>query len=490
MKAVLYARVSSKEQEKEGFSIPAQEKLLREYAHKNNIKVVKEFTDVETAKTAGRTQFGKMVEYLHNNREVRIILVEKTDRLYRNFRDYVLLEDLDLEIHLVKENETISKDSRSHSKFIHGIKLLMAKNYIDNLSEEVKKGMKEKAEQGRWPAQAPFGYTNNKTIHTIEVDPKTAPFVMRMYELYATGEYSLSSLCKFLKAEGVKSRNGHYLAKGVIEPILKNPFYYGEFIWNGKQYPGVHEPLITRDLYNKVQRILRRPGKPKSRKGDFAFTGLLKCGRCGCQITAEKKKGKYIYYHCTGGKGKCNQPYIKEEDLDEKFADIVKAIQTEKDVVDWIKSTLKDSYQEEKEFHEKEVKRLNTKYNNLQSRINKAYEDRLDGIIDDGYWLDVSAKWRSEQDRIKGLIERYENANRNYLDQGSQILELAQDAYFQYVRKEPIEKRRLLNYLLSNCTLDNLTLYPTYKKPFNFIAECTKLKEKLPRQDSNLRPAD
>ncbi|MCK4373522.1 MAG: recombinase family protein, partial [candidate division Zixibacteria bacterium] len=126
MKCVLYARVSSKEQEKEGFSIPAQRKLLREYAAKHSLKVVSEFTDVETAKAAGRTEFGKMVQFLKDNTETRIVLVEKTDRLYRNFRDYVLLEELDLEIHLVKEGEIISQDSRSHAKFIYGIKLLMA----------------------------------------------------------------------------------------------------------------------------------------------------------------------------------------------------------------------------------------------------------------------------------------------------------------------------------------------------------------------------
>ncbi len=148
MKCVIYARVSSKEREKEGFSIPAQQKLLREYAAKQGIKVAQEFTDVETAKTAGRAQFGKMVEYLKVHLDVKIILVEKTDRLYRNFRDYLLLEDLNIEIHLVKENEIISKDSRSHAKFIHGIKVLMAKNYIDNLSEEVKKGCGRKRNKG------------------------------------------------------------------------------------------------------------------------------------------------------------------------------------------------------------------------------------------------------------------------------------------------------------------------------------------------------
>ena len=146
--AVLYARVSSKEQEREGYSIPAQLQLLHDYAKTKRLKIVREFIDVETAKVAGRNQFGKMVEFLHNQKGlqkgVQQILVEKTDRLYRNFKDYVILEDLGVLIHLVNENDILGKDSRSHAKLIHGLKVLLAKNFLDNLSEEVKKGHLEK----------------------------------------------------------------------------------------------------------------------------------------------------------------------------------------------------------------------------------------------------------------------------------------------------------------------------------------------------------
>lgn len=120
--AVLYARVSSKEQEKEGFSIPAQTKLLRSYATTRGISVVREFVDVETAKHSGRTGFGEMLAFLRRSTSCRVILVEKTDRLYRNLRDWVTLDDLDLEIHFVKEGVVLSHDSRSSEKFIHGIK--------------------------------------------------------------------------------------------------------------------------------------------------------------------------------------------------------------------------------------------------------------------------------------------------------------------------------------------------------------------------------
>ena len=174
-KAVVYARVSSKEQEKEGFSIPAQLKLLKEYATAISLAVTQEYVDVETAKQAGRAAFGEMVAYLKSHPAVRVLLVEKTDRLYRNLKDWVTVDELGVEIHFPKEGAVLSRESRSSEKFMHGIKVLMAKNYIDNLSEETRKGMQEKAEQGIWPTVAPLGYRNvagsdGKKI--IEPDPE------------------------------------------------------------------------------------------------------------------------------------------------------------------------------------------------------------------------------------------------------------------------------------------------------------------------------
>src|SRR5262245_41129422 len=120
--AVVYARVSSKDQEKEGFSIPAQQKLLRQYAQSQHFTITREFVDVETAKRAGRTDFGQMLVYLRQHRETcRVLLVEKTDRLYRNIKDWVTLEEFNLDIHFVKENVVLSSDSRSSEKFMHGI---------------------------------------------------------------------------------------------------------------------------------------------------------------------------------------------------------------------------------------------------------------------------------------------------------------------------------------------------------------------------------
>src|SRR5918995_1206550 len=207
--AVMYARVSSKEQEKEGFSIPAQLKFLKEYAAANGFAVAQEFVDVETAKQTGRAAFGQMVAYLKAHPSVRVLLVEKTDRLYRNLKDWVTVDELEVEIHLVKEGVVLSRESRSSEKFMHGIKVLMAKNYIDNLSEETRKGMTEKAAQGFWPSNAPLGYRNvarGDGRKIIVPDEETAPVIRKMFEWYAWGDMSTQEVTKRARAAGLVFR--------------------------------------------------------------------------------------------------------------------------------------------------------------------------------------------------------------------------------------------------------------------------------------------
>jgi len=286
-KAVTYARVSSKEQEKEGFSIPAQLDLLKAYALKNEIEIAEEFIDVETAKQAGRNSFNQMICYLKEMPSIKTILCEKTDRLYRNFRDFVTVDDLDLTIHLVKEGEVLSEDSKSHQKFIHGIKLLMAKNYIDNLSEEVKKGHAKKAELGEYPSVAPIGYHNNRETHKIEIDPVKAPVIKKLFELYSLGTHSLRDLSSIAKAENLIGKRGSYVSKSRIQRMLNNPIYIGDFVWKGEYYSGIHPKIISKELFNQVQGIMAGKKGRKGSKKDFAFSGLIRCGHCGCSITAE-----------------------------------------------------------------------------------------------------------------------------------------------------------------------------------------------------------
>ena len=303
--AVLYARVSSRDQEQEGYSIPAQLKLLQLYASKNGFRIEREFVDVETAKTTGRKNFDEMVAFLKDSRNCRIVLVEKTDRLYRNFRDAVTLEELDLDIHLVKESEVLSKNSRSQAKFVHGIRLLMAKNYSDNLKEEVKKGMTEKAEQGIYPGHAPFGFINDRAERNIKIHPDESSIVKGMFEIYANGHTSLADLRKILKNDYGKS-----FAKSYIHRMLTNTFYIGLFQWGGIQYRGTHQTFINNELFQRVQRAFEQHNKGKYSKHEIAFRGLLTCAHDNCTMTTELKKGKYVYYRCSGYRGKVRHSQV------------------------------------------------------------------------------------------------------------------------------------------------------------------------------------
>jgi site-specific DNA recombinase len=189
---------------------------------------------------------------------------------------------------------------------MHGIRVLMAKNYIDNLSEEVRKGMREKAEQGHWPTVAKVGYRNNLETKRIELDPVRGPLVAKLFEWYARGNVSLKELTARAFSAGLTHpRSGRKMTKSEIHRMLRNPIYYGDFLWKGKLYRGLHEPLISRELFDAVQAVFDQANRPRYTKHQHAFTGLLTCGCCGCAITAEVQKGRYVYYHCTGFRGRC-----------------------------------------------------------------------------------------------------------------------------------------------------------------------------------------
>ena len=480
-KAVIYARVSSKEQEKEGYSIPAQKKLLEAYATDNGFEIVSEYIDVETAKKAGRIGFTEMLAFLKEQAQgkqpedrCRIILVEKTDRLYRNFKDYVLLDELGLEVHLVKENTAVSANSRSTDKFMHGIKVLMAKNYIDNLSEETKKGMLEKAEQGIYPSYAPIGYMNVvcNSKRFIQPDPATAPLVKMLFTWYSTGTYSIATLAERAFEEGLVSRNKKSrVPKSVIHEILGNPIYYGDFLWNGKLYKGTHDPIIEKELYDRVQEVLSGKGhtKAQQRERQWAFQGLVTCGHCGCAMTAEMKKGKYIYYHCTGNRGKCPEKYIREEVIAKQFGEALEILQLDDDSLNLVVQALKQSHSDEKQFHDEAVASLQEQYKRLRERLDRMYLDKLDGQITTEFFDRKKEEWNREQHDILYKIERHQSANRSYIEEGVRLLELLQGAVSIYESRDMAAKRKILEFVCSNSTWKEGILTPEYRKPFNIL---------------------
>lgn len=486
--AVIYARVSSKEQEKEGFSIPAQLKLLKEYAVAQGLTVAQEYVDAETAKQTGRVAFSEMVSYLKAHPAVRVMLVEKTDRLYRNLKDWVTVDELEVEIHFPKEGVVLSREARSSEKFMHGIKVLMAKNYIDNLSEEARKGMQEKAEQGIWPTKTPLGYRNitgpdGKRI--IAADPAVAPIVSKLFEWYATGQYSLQEAARLARDAGlVYRKSGAKVPVSTVHSILRTRLYTGWFEWNGKMIRGRHEPLVSVDLWERVQGVMdgRFAKKHRRMTHDFAFSGLIACAKCGCSVVGEIKKQRYVYYHCTGYADKCQgnpascrRKYLREEALEAQFTELLGRLRFDNEVLAWVREALQASHADQRREHQAAIERLRAEHKRLGERISAMYIDKLDRKIGGDLYDKFAGEWREEQLRLQREIDRHEAAEQSYMNEGVQILELARNAQRLFERQEPRQKRRLLNFVLSNCSWEDGEVRATFRQPFDLLAETTAI---------------
>ena len=200
----------------------------------------------------------------------------------------------------------------------------------------------------------------------------------------------------------------------------------------------------------------------------------MSCAHCGCALVAEKKKAKYVYYHCTGNRGKCNEPWVREEELSQQFGEALKELHFDPEVLEWVRDTLRASHADEKEFHDKVVADLQKQYQKLQDRIDAMYVDKLDGNISGAYFEEKNVEWRHEQADIRRKIDVHEQANQSYIEEGIQLLELGDKAYDLYTAQPPEEQRRLLNCVVSHATWGNGSLSPVYRPPFDLIAHSNR----------------
>src|SRR5450759_3065668 len=245
----------------------------------------------------------------------------------------------------------------------------------------------------------------------------------------------------------------------------------GRFRWAGTEYPGVHQPIVSRQLFETVQQRLegRSAIGPHPIKHDFAFSGLVSCGHCGCSFVGEIKKGRYVYYHCTGYKRKCPEPYTREEVLAARFAGLLKGLALDTDVVEWVAAALRKSHADEKHEREEAVARLQASYDQIQTRLDAMYLDKLDGRIDAAFFDRKAADWRREQDGILRNIQVQQDADQSYIEDGIQLLELASDAHELFLEQEPKEKRRLLAFMVSSASWKEGELSVNLRQPFNLI---------------------
>jgi len=345
----LYARKSTESDERQAMSIDSQIKEMMEQATKEGLTIVEIRQESHSAKLSGtRPVFKQLISDIDKGL-FNAILTWAPDRLSRNAGDLGALVDLmDRKqlLHIKTYSQTFSNNP--NEKFLLMILCSQAKLENDHRGENVKRGIRAKCERGWRPCMSPLGY-HNRTINGVNdlvLDEVKAPILREMFELVAYCGFSGRSVKRYLdKEKNFLSRRGKKLALGRLYEILKNPFYCGDFeypVGSGNWYKGKHEPLITRELFNKVQEKLATSDKPNSEKHDFPFTRTIRCSTCGSHLTGEERtkqlkngdRVKYVYYHCLRGKDKdfdCKEPYIREDDLVTQLVEIINEVEIDKD---------------------------------------------------------------------------------------------------------------------------------------------------------------
>ena len=494
--ALLYIRVSSKEQEKEGYSLDAQEKLGREYAQRKGFKIAKMWKVAESAwsKNTARTAFIQMIEYAKNHPEIRHIIFDITDRMTRNDSDKIKINDLIHNykkiIHFSRSNKIYDKDSSPDDVFMLDIEVAVAKKMSNDISRKTRMGMIEKASQGIYPSFAPLGYINNKQTRQLDVNPLQRDHLKNAFMLMASGRYSLDSLAKHLFQVGLRTNRGAAVNKSTVSHVLNNPFYYGIYTWRDTVYQGKHEPIITKDLFECVQKVLRGRFTPHQNKKHFAFNNLIACGECGCNILGEEKRKpsgrKYNYYHCSFSKGRHKgKAYVPENRLAEMFDEPIRRITMNEDFALWLKEALEESFKDSVKYQEVQIRSLKTQEDRIKKRLNNLYDEKYDGGLDVEVFNTKENEYKKQLTELKNQIEKIEQINPDLYRKGIQTLELIKLLPSQWVRANLEEKGQIIRRLASNCTLNDVTLCVTYKRPFSFLAEGSDCSRWLPSMDSN-----
>ncbi len=492
---VIYARKSTESEDRQALSIDAQLSELREYSAKNDLTIVKVYTESMSAKQAGRPVFGEMLRAVRD-KHVTGVLCWKLDRLTRNLADAALMSDL-LEAGAIQEIRTPFQVYRNTStdKFMTGLDFIIAKKYIDELGENVKRGLRMKVKQGWRPGKAPVGYLNapgDKGNRTLIPDPERFDLVKRMWDLVLSGKYSAAKVVRIANGEwGFRTRQlrrlgGKPLSASMLYDILHDPFYYGHFKYQGDLHSGSHVPMVSRSEFDRVQEILSRKGNTRPKGKEFAFTGIIKCGECGTMVTAEEKSKwiksegrikRYIYYHCTRKRNPlCRQPALSEEGLKAQIDEFLQRIELPKDYLDWairnLESVRKDDQRREtkaRDSAERELQRIAQRLDNLLA-LRISPENAGERLISNDEYLRQKDALLREKAALESRLDRSEYLDKEATDLARQTLRFATYARAWFANADLSRQKGILMAIGSNHVLLGGRLLMTAKKPLLVLA--------------------
>ena len=486
MKAVILARVSTEEQKEAGSSLPAQIARLKAYCQRKDFEIIESYEFDESAYKVKRDEFDKILELIGQKKEKLAICFDKVDRLSRNVFDKrvsLLYEKAlagQIEIHFVSDGQILDESISATQKFQFQINLGLAKYYSDAISDSVKRVNELKRRNGELTGSAPIGYMSRKPENgprEVTHDPLRAPHIARVFQLYASGNHSILTLHALLGKEGLTGLNGKPIARSIIARILSNPFYHGVMQTKGKEYPHIYKPIVSKSLFDACQGVLSGRSKSPSKLAGkpFAFQGLLTCANCGCRMTAEMHKGRFIYYSCTNSRGKCKRVYVNENDLLAPIlSDLEVMAKLPQKYADQIVEDVRKMTEAKSLYHTNAITGLRKQYDETQKKDDQILELLMDSSITRDIYDKKHKELKEKQYELGRQLDEYTNADDNYHFAVATVLRLAKRAALLVKSSEPEEKRIFLNYLLQNPTVSGKTLGYSLRSPFNAILELAK----------------
>ncbi len=478
-KAVILARVSSKGQEEEGYSLDSQVKLLQSYCVNKGLTVARTFKITESAsKTTQRRTFKEAMKFIEDNK-IKHLIIEKVDRHVRNLHDAVethdwLMADENKQVHFVKDSLIMHKGSRSQEWLNWGIRVVMAKNYIDNLREEAMKGWAEKLAQGWLPAVPPPGYKtvveNGKRIHVP--NPETKSIMQRMFKLYLEPSHSIATIREEMRLTGIVTRKGRPYSKSSVQNMLMNPFYIGTNHFNGKDYPGAQEPIISKELFSKVQLKMHNGRPTVYKKHNPIFKNIIKCGECGCIVTWQRQKGRY-YGSCQRLSEACKgRSFLREDKVEELVLQkLRKLVSPSPAIIDWVTESMREKYKDNIESHEKLVTSIQAQIGRISRMDDTLYDDKLSGDISPEKYQEKHKGLMEQRAELEKQLQKADRPVSQRLEQRLVILELSQKAANLYGQKTPEQKRLIITKLFADLTFDQDSVSVTYTNFARAIAD-------------------
>ena len=492
MKAIILARVSTREQEEKDHSNPAQVRRLKEYAEKKQLEELVVFEIAESSTHDTRKKFEKVLTLIKNSKEILALVVETVDRLQRSFKESVILDDLrkqgKVEIHFVRENLVLTKEANSSQLLQWDMAVMFARSYVLQLSDNVKRSIEQKLKRGECIGQAPIGYLNSRDendISQVLVDPDKGFLVVKVFEIYATRNYSMKTISNLVKGMGLTAKSGKALSESQIAHILTDHFYYGLMEIKGVMYPHNYETLISKQLFMKCQAVRESWNKKPFQYAakEFTFRGLVVCddNDCGCMYSPEIKKGKYIYYGCTNSKDKHEKRvYIPESKLLEPIYDKLKRLELPQEGIDYVVKGLRTSDAVEQEFYRNSIAELQSQFAKYDDRLSKLMDDKYDRSITPEMYDKKLKEYKEKQADILQQMNQHSKADENHHLTAAKILDICKRAVSIFESSKPNEKRQFLNFIVQNCRLKEKSPMFTLKPVFAGIIKAHDDKKWLP----------